>query len=139
MDFLTGTGILRPIRSTVVQRRPDLFIADEGKAAQQGFGSAEPYLYENEITDWVKPVKYEYINDVGWKNYAESIATEAGEHHEYADCFTALVPIIQQATLDYLDDPARQRRSSSTPSGVRRGLRLGLRPGTRLRGRDHQG
>ncbi len=25
---------------------------------------------------------------------------------EYADCFSALVPLIQQASIDYLDDPA---------------------------------
>ena len=60
----------------LVQRHPALFIADEGKSAQQGFGSAEPYMYENEMTDWGKPVAYAYINDAGWENYAESIATK---------------------------------------------------------------
>ena len=100
-----------------VQRRPSLFVADEGKAAQQGFGSAEPYLYENVITDWMKPVKYQYINDAGWKNYAESIATKPENITKYADCFKMLVPIIQQSSVDYLDDPtACQQRSSSTRS-----------------------
>ena len=58
---------------------PANFIAAEGKDAQQGFGSAEPYKYEFEFTDWGKPVAYQYINDAGWENYGESIATKAGE------------------------------------------------------------
>ena len=86
---------------------PSLFVADEGEAAQQGFGSAEPYLYENEIEDWGKPVKYQYINDLGWRNYAESIATKPENIETYRDCFESLVPVIQQATVDYLNDPAR--------------------------------
>ena len=77
MDFFTGTGILSADQvDGSYTGDPSLFIADEGTAAQQGFGSAEPYLYENELTDWGKPVAYEYINDAGWENYAESIATK---------------------------------------------------------------
>ena len=51
MDFLTGRGILSNDQvDGSYDGDPSLFIADEGKAAQQGFGSAEPYLYENELT-----------------------------------------------------------------------------------------
>ena len=52
------------------------FVAAGGKDAQQGFGSAEPYIYEHEVADWMKPVAYQYINDAGWENYAESIAVK---------------------------------------------------------------
>ena len=52
MDYLTTTGILSPDQvDGSYTGDPALFIADEGKAAQQGFGSAEPYLYEVELTD----------------------------------------------------------------------------------------
>ena len=54
-----------------------LFIADQGQSAQQGFGSAEPYIYANEVPDWNKEIAYAYINDAGWENYAESIAIKA--------------------------------------------------------------
>lgn len=107
MDFLTGTGVLSKDQvDGSYTGDPSLFIADEGKAAQQGFGSAEPYLYEKELTDWGKPVKYEYINDIGWENYAQSIATKPENITKYADCFKALVPMIQQSTVDYLADPS---------------------------------
>lgn len=107
MDFLTATGVLSKDQvDGSYTGDPALFIADEGKAAQQGFGSAEPYLYETELKDWGKPVAYEYINDIGWKNYAQSIATKPENITKYADCFKALVPMIQQSSVDYLTDPS---------------------------------
>lgn len=107
MDFLTGTGILSEEQvDGSYSGDPALFIADEGKAAQQGFGSSEPYLYENELTDWGKPVVYEYINDIGWRNYAQSMATKPENITEYGDCLAELVPMIQQSTVDFLNDPA---------------------------------
>ena len=63
---------------------PALFVADQGASAQQGFGSAEPYIYENEVPDWGKPVAYAYINDAGWENYAESIAIKPENSTENA-------------------------------------------------------
>ncbi len=107
MEYFVGSGILNAEQvDGSYNGDPSLFIADEGAAAQQGFGSAEPYLYLEELADWGKPVKYEYINDVGWRNYAESIATKPENITKYADCFTKLVPMIQQASVDYVNDPA---------------------------------
>ena len=107
MDYFTGEGILSKGQvDGSYDGTPAAFIADEGKAAQQGFGSAEPYKYEFEFTDWGKPVRYQYINDAGWENYGESIATRPENLETYRDCFAALVPMIQQASVDYLADPA---------------------------------
>ena len=106
MDFLTATGVLSKEQvDGSYSGDPSLFVADEGKSAQQGFGSAEPYSYEKEIPNWMKPVKYQYINDVGWKNYAESIATLPENITKYADCFKKLVPVIQQSAVDYINKP----------------------------------
>jgi len=114
MDFLTATNILSKDQvDGSYTGDPALFIADNGKSAQQGFGSAEPYAYESDLKDangkllWGKKVSYQYINDIGWKNYAESIATRPENITKYADCFKKLVPIIQQASVDYLKDPKR--------------------------------
>jgi len=107
MDFLTSSGVLSKEQvDGSYNGDPSLFIADEGKAAQQGFGSAEPYLYENELADWGKPVAYEYINDIGWENYAQSIATRPENITANAECLKAIVPMIQQSAVDYLNDPA---------------------------------
>ena len=108
MDYFKGEGILQEAKvDGSYTGDPSLFIADEGKAAQQGFGSAEPYLYEVELPAWGKPVAYQYINDAGWNNYAQSIATKPDNVTKYSACFKKLVPIIQQASVDYINDPAR--------------------------------
>lgn len=111
MDFLTSTGVLKASQvDGSYQGDPNLYIADEGKSAQQGFGSAEPYLYANVYPTWKKPVKYQYINDIGWTNYAESIATKPENVTKYAACFKKLVPIIQQASVDFLKDPTHANK-----------------------------
>jgi hypothetical protein len=106
MDYFTQTGILSPDQvDGSYDGTPANFVAAQGEDAQQGFGSAEPYIYENEIEDWGKPIAYDYINDAGWENYAESIATKPENLETYGACFEQLVPIIQQSSVDYLDDP----------------------------------
>jgi len=111
MDYFTSAGILSKDQvDGSYDGTPAAFIADQGKAAQQGFGSAEPYIYKNEVKDWGKEVAYAYINDAGWKNYAESIATKPGNITKYADCFKKLVPLIQHSSVDYLKDPSKANK-----------------------------
>ena len=106
MDYFTSAGIFNKANVAAdYDGTPANFVAQQGKEAQQGFGSAEPYIYQNEIAQWKKPVAYAYINDAGWKNYAESIATKPENITKLADCFKLLVPIIQQSSIDYLNDP----------------------------------
>ncbi|MEZ5215870.1 MAG: hypothetical protein R2715_04540 [Ilumatobacteraceae bacterium] len=108
MEYYLSEGVLSADQvDSGYDGSPAGWLADQGKSAQQGFGSAEPYIYKNEIAEWGKDVAYAYINDEGWNNYAEALATKPENIETYADCFTALVPIIQQATVDYVKDPAR--------------------------------
>ena len=107
MDFFTQTGILSADQvDGSYDGSPALFIADQGESAQQGFGSAEPYIYANEVPDWNKEIAYAYINDAGWENYAESISIKADRLEDNRACLELLVPIIQQSTIDYVNDPA---------------------------------
>ena len=84
---------------------PAGFVAAAGTVAQQGFASAEPYIYENEIPEWGKPVAYQLINDAGYPKYAAVVSVIPENITEYADCLTALVPVLQQATVDYYSSP----------------------------------
>ncbi|MBG7605976.1 MAG: ABC transporter substrate-binding protein, partial [Actinobacteria bacterium] len=108
MDYFTQTGILAESQvDGSYDGTPAGFLADQGESAQQGFGSAEPYVYQNEVADWEgKPVAYDYINDAGWENYGESIAVRADALEENSACLELLVPIIQQSSVDYVTDPA---------------------------------
>jgi hypothetical protein len=85
---------------------PSVFIAEGGNIAQQGFASAEPYNYENVFADWGKPVKFQLIHDAGWQTYAAPLAVLDSKRAELADCMAAFAPIVQQSTVDYINDPA---------------------------------
>jgi hypothetical protein len=107
MEYFVQSGILSQDQvDGSYDGTPAAFVAAGGTDAQQGFGSAEPYIYANEVPDWGKPIAYDYINDAGWENYGESIATKPENIETYAECLTKLVPIIQQSAVDYLADPA---------------------------------
>ncbi|GHH69419.1 nitrate ABC transporter substrate-binding protein [Promicromonospora soli] len=83
---------------------PQRFVSDPS-ILQQGFATAEPYIYENEIPQWGKPIGYQLLADVGYSVYPEALAVRADKVEENADCLAKLVPIMQQAQIDYLEDP----------------------------------
>jgi hypothetical protein len=85
---------------------PSRFIS-EGNIAQQGFASAEPYLYENEFTEWGKPVAYQLLDEAGFKVYSQTLAIRPDDKEKLAPCLKKLVPVIQQSAIDFIDDPAR--------------------------------
>ena len=107
MEYFTANGILdsKQVDGTY-DGTPANFVADGGKAAQQGFATSEPYYYENVLTDWAKPVAYQTVHDAGWTAYAQSLGGKPETIAQYADCLKLLVPIIQQAQVDYVADPA---------------------------------
>ena len=108
MDYFTSTGILdkKQVDGTY-DGSPASFIAAGGKDAQQGFGTNEPYFYKSELPDWKKDVAYQYIHEAGWTAYAQSLGGTPANIEKYDTCLTALVPVIQQATVDYLSSPDR--------------------------------
>jgi hypothetical protein len=107
MDYFTSTGILDPAQvDGGYDGTPANFVADGGKSAQQGFATSEPYFYENVLTDWGKPVAYQTIHDAGWTSYAQTLAVKPEVIVSAADCLKLLVPIIQQAQVDYVADPS---------------------------------
>jgi hypothetical protein len=107
MEYFTGKGILK--KSQVdgsYDGAPANFVASGGKVAQQGFATAEPYIYEHEIKAWGKPVKYQLIADAGFDFYQQMLSIRAGEKEKLAPCLKKLVPIMQQAQVDFMNDPA---------------------------------
>jgi hypothetical protein len=86
---------------------PSAWVADNGKSAQQGFGSAEPFIYKNEVKEWAKDVAYQYVSDAGWDPYAAAIGVKTEELEKMKPCLKLLVPVIQRAQRDYMKDPAK--------------------------------
>jgi hypothetical protein len=106
MEYLMGAGILDPsVVDGSYDGTPANFVASGGKDAQQGFASAEPYLYQNEVADWKKKVAYQLVDAAGYPTYASAMSVRAGDLDGLSGCLTALVPVLQQAEVDYFGDP----------------------------------
>ena len=86
---------------------PTRFISEGGKIAQQGFASAEPWQYKNEFKEWGKDVAYQLIHDAGFEIYAAPLAIRAADKDKLSGCLKKFVPIVQQAAIDFVNDPAR--------------------------------
>ena len=107
MEYLKSAGIIPAAQADgSYDGSPANFIAAGGKDAQQGFASAEPYSYENEIKAWDKPVAYSLINDAGYPIYAAAVSVRSADLAKMTPCLTALVPVMQQAEVDYFASPA---------------------------------
>ncbi len=106
MDYFIATGVLDESQADAsYDGTPANFVADGGKSAQQGFATSEPYYYENVLEDWGKPVAYQMIHDAGWTSYAQTLATKPENIEQYRECLALLVPMIQQAQVDFVADP----------------------------------
>ena len=107
-DYLVPTGVLKSGQvDGSYDGKPANFVASGGKVAQQGFASAEPYIYQNEIKEWGKPVKFQLIHDTGYPIYSQAISVRTGDLQTLSPCLKKLVPIMQQATVDYVKNPAK--------------------------------
>ncbi|MFC4125919.1 nitrate ABC transporter substrate-binding protein [Nocardia rhizosphaerae] len=84
---------------------PSRFVSDPS-FAQQGFANAEPFTYEHEVRAWNKPVAYQLLKDVGYEGYARTVNVRADKLTELRPCLSKLVPMIQQATAEFMADPA---------------------------------
>ena len=83
---------------------PARFVGDPS-IVQQGFANSEPYVYESETPEWDKPIGYGLIKEVGYDIYASNMSVRADRLEELAPCLEKLVPIIQQAGVDYAASP----------------------------------
>lgn len=81
-------------------------ISSDGEVAMQGFASAEPYVWEH-IPEWGKPLVFDLLHNAGFEIYAQTIAIKPADKETLAPCLQLVVPIIQQAVVDYVADPDR--------------------------------
>ncbi|RFA08206.1 nitrate ABC transporter substrate-binding protein [Subtercola boreus] len=106
MSYLTAAGII-PVDQTdgSYDGTPAAYVASGGKDAQQGYASAEPYVYENEVAAWMKPVKYQLVDDLGFRPYQDPVVVRTADVETQSSCLKALVPVLQQAEVDYFAAP----------------------------------
>jgi len=86
---------------------PARFVAANGKIAQQGFASAEPYTYQYETKAWSKPVAFQTFFDAGYQDYSQTLAVRPGDLAKLRPCLKKFIPIVQQAAVDFIKAPDR--------------------------------
>lgn len=109
MDWMIAEGFIDASQSDPnYGGAPDEFIANGGDFIQQGFATNEIYKYENEIPwkdDAPAPIDFALIHDLGWQPYPAMYTVLSDDLEELSPCLEVLVPMLQQAWVDYLDDP----------------------------------
>ena len=108
MDYLVNAGLLKKKQvDASYDGKPARFVTSGGKLVQQAFISAEPWQYEHQVKPWMKPVATLKISDAGYPNYGETLAIRKADLAKARPCLKKLVPIVQQAQVDYAHDPER--------------------------------
>jgi hypothetical protein len=105
MDYLVAQGIV-PKEKVDPNYQGDKILVTEGETtAHQGFATAEPFQYANLTTGAIN-TGYQLIADTGWDIYPESLAIRADKLDANKGCLKALVPMVQQAQIDYIANHA---------------------------------
>jgi hypothetical protein len=105
VDVLLGKGVLD--KNQVDQSYtgdPSRFVAADGNIVSQGFVTAEPYIYENEVSGWKKPVKF-LLLDKEVPIYQNTLGIRADKLEANRACLQRLVPLLQRAAVDYVKNP----------------------------------
>lgn len=81
------------------------FVTNNGTWLNQGFVTNEVYKFSHG-NNWGKPLDYLLIDSLGYRNYTGMLSVATNRLEELAPCLEKLVPLIQQAHVDYVKDPA---------------------------------
>ncbi len=109
IDFMIGKGYMSADQSNATYDGSDAkWVADGGDFFQQGFATNEVYKYENEVA-WKDgapaDVSFYTVGEMGFDNYPAAITMMKDRADELDACLTLLVPKMQQAWVDFLNDP----------------------------------
>ena len=111
MEYFVQTGLLDKAQlDGSYDGTPAVFVSQQGKIAQQGFASAEPYIYKNEVKNWGKDVAFQLVHDAGWQPYSGPLAIRSADMATLKPCLELFVPIAQQAQVDFIKNPAETNK-----------------------------
>ena len=109
VDYMIAAGFMDASQDNPTYDGSDAqFVSSNGGVIQQGFATNEVYKYENEI-NWKDgapaDVSFYTVSDMGFDNYPAAITMMRDRVEELDACLTLLVPVMQQAWIDFLNDP----------------------------------
>lgn len=104
-QFLARSGISPDAFVEGYRGDGEAFVTNNGTWLQQGFVTFELHKFATG-NNWAKPMDYLLISDLGYPIYAGMLSVATNRMDELAPCLEKLVPIIQQAQIDYVTNPA---------------------------------
>jgi hypothetical protein len=109
MEYLIGSGILKKSQTDgSFDGSPARFVAEQGKVAESGYATSDPYVLEKATPEWGKPVKFQLVYDTGYPNYGSLLNIRTKDKEKLAPCLKKLVPIVQQSQVDIHTKPELQ-------------------------------
>lgn len=102
--FLVEAGVPESVFVEGYRGDAENFVVNNGTWLNQGFITSEIYKFENG-NNWGRPMDYVLVNDLGYPNYTGMVSVSRDRLEEMTPCLEALVPIMQQAAIDYITDP----------------------------------
>jgi hypothetical protein len=108
MQYLLGAGLVRASQlDGSYDGTPATFVTSNGEDANAGFATSEPYIFKNELGNGKSfDTDLQLVNDTGYPMYGEALSIRAADKEKLAPCLKKLVPILQQATVDFITKPA---------------------------------
>lgn len=107
MQYLLGAGL---VRASQLDGSYDGTLGrwqqSDGDIANGGFATSEPYIAANELRGKKYPnTELQLINDTGYPMYGQALTIRPEDKEKLTPCLRKLVPIIQQATVDFITKP----------------------------------
>ncbi len=81
------------------------FATGNGMIIQQGYATSEVYNLEHNTPAWDKPVDFAFMRNYGLNDYDEVVEVAKSKYSAMKACLSKLVPMIQQASVDYIEHP----------------------------------
>jgi hypothetical protein len=105
VQYLIGKGVPESVFIEGFGGDYDKFITSGGSLINQGFSTDTNFRLEKELTQYGKKVGSVYVADLGYDAYPISAFVSTPRLEELTPCLKKLVPLMQQAMVDYMADP----------------------------------
>ena len=102
--YLLSQGIPKDVFMEGFRGDGETFVINNGTWLNQGAVTNEVYQFEHGF-NWRKPIDYVLVSDLGYDIYPSMVAVATSRLEELAPCLAKLVPLLQQAQVDYVTDP----------------------------------
>ena len=104
MRYLVAQGLV-PADKVDTNYKGNLLLATDD-VAHQGFATSEPFRYST-LESGAVETAYQLVHDAGWTSYPQNLAINKFRLEALRPCLTKLVPMMQQAQIDFVMSPDR--------------------------------